>query len=243
MGAVLLLLLSSHEACEDLDVCLGLALWGVVPASPRAVGAEPPCSRYLVISRGVQGPCRAPEPPWFPPYLHLHGAQLALSFPAIPGGCVENEWKRQLAVLACLLTSPRKNVSDFSLTPWAGREEGLLKLQSLPCLGRSAPVCPPCLGWHLLPPLLCRLMLSLRALLQVLSGPEAAGDPFLRGSFPPGNRGVCSLCCQPEEGAGSACRRHLGFQAILSQTLNVKGSEMYVPPATGGAWPGPPLPS
>lgn len=46
---------------------------------------------------------------------------------------MENEWKRQLAVLARLLTSPRKNVSDFSLTLRAGREEGLLKLQSLPC--------------------------------------------------------------------------------------------------------------
>lgn len=36
---------------------------------------------------------------------------------------MENEWKRQLAVLARSLTCGRKNVSDFSLTPWARRED------------------------------------------------------------------------------------------------------------------------
>lgn len=46
--------------------------------------------------------------------------------------------------------------------------------------------------------------------------------------------------CQPEEGAGSG-RRHLGLQAILSQTLDVKGSEMHVSLPLEG--PGPPLPS
>lgn len=55
--------------------------------------------------------------------LLCRGTQSALSLAGVPGGCVENEWKRQLAVLACPLTSTRKNVSDFSLTPWAGRED------------------------------------------------------------------------------------------------------------------------
>lgn len=50
-------------------------------------------------------------------------AQSALSLVGVPGGCVEIEWKRQLAVLVHSLTCGRKNVSDFSLTPWARRED------------------------------------------------------------------------------------------------------------------------
>lgn len=83
-----------------------------------------------------------------------------------------------------------------------------------------------------------------------LSGPETAGDPWEPGrSLPEGllasreEGSAFPLCASLRTGLhqARACRRHLGFQAILSQTLNVKGSEMHVPPATGGAWPSSPI--
>lgn len=205
-GAVLLLL-SSHRACGDLAVCplLGcscqpaLQLWGCAPGHPPL----PPL--FPEVCRGRAG---LPGPPWFPPYLCCHGAQLALSFPAIPGGCVENEWKRQLAVLACPLTSPRKNVSDFSLTLWAGREEGLLKLQSLPCPaweGAARLLLSALLIWAGI----CSLLFSAGSCSAF--GPEAAGGPMGAWEIPSSSGapdllgvGVCvPSACQPEEGAGS----------------------------------------
>lgn len=182
------------------------------------------------------------------------GAQLALSFPAVPGGCVENEWKRQLAVLACLLTSPRKNVSDFSLTLWTGREEGLLKLQSLPCPaweGAAPLLLPALLVWAGICPLLFSAGLCSALGLCCTSerargcwGPLgtweilSAGAPVLLGI------GECvPSACQPEEGAGSGkgLQKASGISSHPESALNVKGSEMCVSLPLEG--PGPPLPS
>lgn len=69
----LLLLLSSRKACGALDVCLGLALLGCsCQPAPQVWGLCP--LPTAVISRGVQGPCRAP------------GAAVVPALPAPPRG-------------------------------------------------------------------------------------------------------------------------------------------------------------
>lgn len=87
MGAVLLLL-SSHEACGDLDVCPRLALLGCScqPAPqlrdlcPWAPSLQP---LFPEVCRGRAGLL---EPPRFPPYLRLHGGTIGSFIPSHPGG-------------------------------------------------------------------------------------------------------------------------------------------------------------
>lgn len=86
MGAVLLLL-SSHEACGDLDECLGLALLGCSSqAAPqlwgRAPGQAPLQPLFPEVCRGRAG---LPQPPRFLPYLRRRGGTIGSFIPSHPG--------------------------------------------------------------------------------------------------------------------------------------------------------------